>query len=49
MPGATQAALSQDPGSSFEVLVPANDPFYNTLIALISTLTLLLAAVAGLG
>ena len=44
-----QAALSQDLGSSFEVLVPANDPFYHTLIALISTLTLLLAVVAGLG
>ena len=44
-----QAALSQHLGSSFEVLVPANDPFYNTLIALISTLTLLLAVVAGLG
>ena len=44
-----QGALSQHLGSSFEVLVPANDPFYNTLIALISTLTLLLAVVAGLG
>jgi putative ABC transport system permease protein len=48
-PAAYASALSTALGRNYSVNVNANDPFVLTLIGLIGTLTLLLAAVAGLG
>ena len=48
-PAAYASALSTALGRNYPVSVNANDLFILTLIGLIGTLTLLLAAVAGLG
>ena len=48
-PAAYASALSTALGRDYPVSVNGNDPFVLTLVGLISTLTLLLAVVAGLG
>jgi putative ABC transport system permease protein len=48
-PTAYAAALTRVLGPGYPVSVNSNDPFFLTLVGLIGVLTLLLAAVAGLG
>jgi putative ABC transport system permease protein len=48
-PQAYSAALGRALGRPFDVQPTGSDPFYKTLEAMIATLTLLLALVAGLG
>jgi putative ABC transport system permease protein len=48
-PQAYSAALDRALGRPFDVQPTGSDPFYNTVKAMIATLTMLLAVVAGLG
>jgi putative ABC transport system permease protein len=48
-PNAYADALNRATGPAFFASATTNDPFYQTLTALIATLTLLMALVAGLG